>query len=147
MLRVVIVCSKCFICSSLPLQQVISCYKLQVFYLDITYIFTHMLQVYVVDVSSVSDVCCIQVFHVACVSCYSESQGMRGSDGGMARALGNEARRAGGRGVQCAGGRRSPARQGKQMGRGARMGAGRIEVDGVDCEQVVRTRCACGQAN
>jgi hypothetical protein len=26
---------------------VFSCYKLQVFYLDVTYVFTHMLQVYV----------------------------------------------------------------------------------------------------
>jgi hypothetical protein len=55
---VTIVYSKCFICSSLPLQQVFSC-KLQVFYLDITYIFTHMLQVYFFNISSVLDVCYI----------------------------------------------------------------------------------------
>ena len=30
--------------------------------------FTHMLQAYVSNVSSASDVCCIQVFHVASVS-------------------------------------------------------------------------------
>jgi hypothetical protein len=65
---------------------------LQVFYLDVVYVFTHMLQVYLPDVSSVSDVCCIQVFDVARVSCYFKSQGLRGSDGGMARALGNGAR-------------------------------------------------------
>jgi hypothetical protein len=40
--------------------------------------FTHMLQVYVLDVSSVAYVCCIKVFHVAYLSCYSESQGARG---------------------------------------------------------------------
>ena len=48
------------------------------FYLDVVYVFTHMLQVYVSDVSSVLDVCCIQVFHVARVSCCSESQGCWG---------------------------------------------------------------------
>ena len=32
--------------------------------------FTHMLQVYVLNVSFASDVCCIQVFHVASVSCF-----------------------------------------------------------------------------
>jgi hypothetical protein len=40
------------------LEQVISCCKFQVFYLDVVYVFTHMLQVYVSNVSSVSDVCC-----------------------------------------------------------------------------------------
>ena len=70
------VCSKCFIFSSLPLQQVFSYCKLQImFYLDVAYVFTHMLQVYVLDVSSVSDVCCIQVFHIAYLSCCSESLG------------------------------------------------------------------------
>ena len=37
-----------------------------------------MLQVYVLDVSSISYGCCIQAFHVARVSCCSESQGARG---------------------------------------------------------------------
>jgi hypothetical protein len=32
--------------------------------------FTHMLQVYVPNISSASDVCCIQVFHVVSVSCF-----------------------------------------------------------------------------
>jgi hypothetical protein len=32
--------------------------------------FTHKLQVYVLNVSSASDVCCIQVFHIASVSCF-----------------------------------------------------------------------------
>ena len=32
--------------------------------------FTHMLQLYVLNISSASDVCCIQVFHVASVSCF-----------------------------------------------------------------------------
>jgi hypothetical protein len=72
------VCSKCFICSSLSLEQVFSCCKLQVFYLDVVYVFTHMLQVYFLDVSFVSDVCCIQVFYVARVPCCSESQERRG---------------------------------------------------------------------
>jgi hypothetical protein len=35
------------------------------FYLDVA--FTHMLQAYVPNVSSVSNVCCIRVFHVASV--------------------------------------------------------------------------------
>jgi hypothetical protein len=37
------------------------------FYLDVTYV-SHILQQYVSSVSYVSDVCCIQVFHVASVS-------------------------------------------------------------------------------
>jgi hypothetical protein len=65
---------KYFIYFSLLLQQMFSCEKLQVFYLDVTYDFTHILQVYVLDVSSVSYVCCIQVFHVTRVSCCSDSQ-------------------------------------------------------------------------
>jgi hypothetical protein len=51
----------------------VSCCKLQVFYLDVAYIFSHMLQAYVLDISSVLDVCCIQVFLVVRVSCCSES--------------------------------------------------------------------------
>jgi hypothetical protein len=50
-----------------------SVFMLQVFYPDVAYVFTHMLKVYVPDVSSVSDVYCIQVFHVICVSCVLES--------------------------------------------------------------------------
>jgi len=48
---------------------VYSCCKLQVFDLDVA-CFTHMLQVYVTNVSFASKVCCIQVFHVASVSCF-----------------------------------------------------------------------------
>ena len=48
--------------------------------------FTHMFQVYVLNVSSASDVCCIQVFHV--------SEGCSESHGGMARVLVDWARRA-----------------------------------------------------
>ena len=62
---------------------------LQVFYPDVAYVshsvaivlsgccicFTHMLQAYILDVLSVAYVCCIQVFHVAHLSCCSESQG------------------------------------------------------------------------
>jgi hypothetical protein len=59
-----------------------SCYKLQVFDLDAAYFFIHMLQVYVPNILYVSDVCCIQVFYVARVSCCLESQGALGSDGG-----------------------------------------------------------------
>jgi len=43
--------------------------------------FTHMLQVYIPDISSVSNVRYIQVFNVAHVSCCSESQGRRRPDG------------------------------------------------------------------
>jgi hypothetical protein len=43
----------------------------------------HMLQVYVLNVSFASDVCCIQVFHVASISCFSLE-----SHGGTTRALG-----------------------------------------------------------
>ena len=58
-------------------------HMLQVFYLDVAYVFhthvasvlskyciyfTDMLQQYDSNVSSVSDVCCIQMFHVASVS-------------------------------------------------------------------------------
>ena len=32
--------------------------------------FTHMLQVYISNVSSALDVCCIQVFHVASILCF-----------------------------------------------------------------------------
>jgi hypothetical protein len=39
--------------------------------------FIHTLEVYVPDVSSISYVCCIQVFHVSHLSCCSESQGER----------------------------------------------------------------------
>jgi hypothetical protein len=47
--------------------------------------FSYRLQVYVTDVSSILDVRCIQVFHVARVSCCSESQGaqVKGRDGGL----------------------------------------------------------------
>jgi hypothetical protein len=34
-------------------------FMLQVFYLDVTYIFTHMLQLYVPNISSSLDVCCV----------------------------------------------------------------------------------------
>jgi hypothetical protein len=48
------------------------CFKclLQIFYLDVVYVTVpiHMLQVYVVDVSSISDVCCKKCFYVASVS-------------------------------------------------------------------------------
>jgi hypothetical protein len=50
--------SKCFSYWNLMLQQVISCCKFQVFYPDIVYVFTHVLQVHVPNVSLVSDVCC-----------------------------------------------------------------------------------------
>jgi hypothetical protein len=59
------VCFKCF-----------SCFKrtLQVFYLDVTYVALpiHMLQEYVVNVSSVSDVCCSK-----CFSCNMSARGRR----------------------------------------------------------------------
>ena len=48
------------------LQQVFSCCKLQVFYLDVADV-SHTCCVYVPIVSSTSDVCCIQVFHVASI--------------------------------------------------------------------------------
>jgi hypothetical protein len=83
------VCSKCLICSSLPLQQVFSCCKLQVLYLDVAYVFTYMLQLYVLDVLAVSDICCIQMF--SCCMCFMlfRESGAQRSDGGMAHAPGN----------------------------------------------------------
>ena len=47
--------------------------------------FKHMLQVYVPNVSSASDLCCIQVFYVVSVSCFG---GMFRESWGMARAPG-----------------------------------------------------------
>jgi hypothetical protein len=100
-----------------------------------------MLKVYVSNILSISDVYCIQVFHVARVSCFSVSQGAQGSDGGMARAPENGAQQAGGRRTWCTtrwgsavGG---TTRRGAPVGRGERMRAGRIEADEVDCKRVV----------
>ena len=70
-----------------------SCCKLQVFYLYVAYVshtccsicFTHMLQVYV---SSASDVCCIQVSHVASVSCFRGMFGESWGHGSGARGRG-----------------------------------------------------------
>ena len=42
-------------------------HMLRVFYLDDAYV-SHMLQQYVSNVSSVSDICCIHMFHAASVS-------------------------------------------------------------------------------
>jgi hypothetical protein len=104
---------------------------------------------YAPDVLSVSDVCCIQVFYVALVSCCSESRAVRGSDGGTALAPGNGAWQAGGRWTWRAahwgpvvGGtmaRGASTGQGERMGQGARMSAGQIETDGAGCEPVVWT--------
>jgi hypothetical protein len=112
---------------------------------------------YAPDVLSVSDVCCIQVFYVALVSCCSESRAVRGSDGGTALAPGNGAWQAGGRWTWRAahwgpvvGGtmaRGASTGQGERMGQGARMGAGRIEADGAGCEPVTDvTMAQCMQA-
>ena len=66
MLQVACVLSGCCICFHTYVASVcfkcFSCFKrmLQVFYLDVAYVFTHMLQVYV---PSVLEVCRIQVFH------------------------------------------------------------------------------------
>jgi hypothetical protein len=55
-------CSKCFNCFSLMLQ----CFFMsQLFYLDVAYIFTHMLRAYILNVSSISNVRYIRVFHIA----------------------------------------------------------------------------------
>ena len=48
------------------------------FYFGCCIRFTHVLQVYVSDVLSVAYLCCIQVFHVAHLSCSSENQGTWG---------------------------------------------------------------------
>jgi hypothetical protein len=56
------ICSKRFICCSLPFQHVFLRCKLQVFYLDVAYVFTHMLQVHALDVSYV--VFMLHVFYV-----------------------------------------------------------------------------------
>jgi hypothetical protein len=144
------VCSKGLICSSLPLQQVFSCCKLQVLYLDVAYVFTYMLQLYVLDVLAVSDICCIQVFSCCmCFMLFRESGAWR-SDGGTSQAVGNgrDELVAGRRGAQRAGRRWLGARQGRVRLRGvvngwrqgAWMGAGRIKADGADCERVVLTQ-------
>jgi len=69
------------------LQQVFSCCKLQVFYLDVEYIFTHMSQINVPDVSS------RHILHlsVSCCTCLMlfGGQGAGGSDGGTTRTSGN----------------------------------------------------------
>jgi hypothetical protein len=39
-------------------------FMLQLFYLDIAYVFTHILQAYVRNISSISNVYCIRVFHI-----------------------------------------------------------------------------------
>jgi hypothetical protein len=78
------VCLKCFIYFICTLQQVfyldvhifhtyVRCcicftHMLQVFLFGYCISFTHMLQQYISNVSSVSDKCCIEVFHVASVS-------------------------------------------------------------------------------
>jgi hypothetical protein len=54
---------------------------------------THMLQVYVPNVSSASDLCCIQVFNVACVSCF---RGLFRESWGTTCALGEGPWQAGG---------------------------------------------------
>jgi hypothetical protein len=60
-------CLKCFSCFSL----------VGVFVLQVAIVlsgccicFTHMSRIYVPNVSSASDLCCIQVFHVTSVSCF-----------------------------------------------------------------------------
>jgi hypothetical protein len=63
------VCSKCFSCLILMLQEVFYCCKCLS---GCCICFTHMLQVYVRNVSSASDLFCIQVFHVASVSCFRD---------------------------------------------------------------------------
>ena len=67
---VAIVCSKCFNCFSLYVA--ISVFMLQVASVlsGCCIYFIHMLQVHVPNVSFASDLCCIQVFHVASVSCF-----------------------------------------------------------------------------
>jgi hypothetical protein len=52
------VCSKMFHLFQSSVQQVFSGRNLQMFYLDVAYVFTHMLQVYVLNVSPIFDVCC-----------------------------------------------------------------------------------------
>jgi hypothetical protein len=58
---------KCFICFSRLLQQVFSCFKLHVFYMDVVYVFTHMLQVYVPNVLPVFQMCYLFQTYVASV--------------------------------------------------------------------------------
>jgi hypothetical protein len=77
--------------SRLLLQQEFSCFKLQVFYQNVAYVFTHMLQVYVPNISYVLDVCCIKCFVLF------EELGARRSDGGTTQAPGNGTQRASGR--------------------------------------------------
>jgi hypothetical protein len=95
--------------------------------------FTHTLQVYVLDVSPFSYVCCIKMFHVV------QRVRRRGSDGGTTQVLGNGARRAraGERGVQ-----RTSVLRTKRVEAGSRgatgAGRGRPQIDadkaGCTCE-------------
>jgi len=86
--------------------------------------------VYFLDVLSISDVCCI-LFHVARVSCCSESQG----HGRREMERGEPV--AGRRGVRSTGGRRlgDTTGRGAPAGRGERMGAGN-QGRRADCKRV-----------
>ena len=61
------------------------------FYLDVAYVFTHMLQVYIPVISYVLDVCCIQMFFILQVfyvvrpgASRGPMDGARGAPGGSA---------------------------------------------------------------
>jgi hypothetical protein len=93
--------------------------------------FIHMLQIYIPNVSSVSYGCCIQVFHVAGISCYLESEGAQrvieawhahqGMNHGELEADRQGAQRIGVRQMRCAAGPTVKA----QRERGARAGQGK----------------------
>jgi hypothetical protein len=80
--------------------------------------------VYVLDVSPVSDICCIQVFHIMRVSCSWESQGRGGMGRGESVVGECGARRIG---CQQSGARQggdTPARAGQTNGDGSWSGVG-----------------------
>jgi hypothetical protein len=71
--------------SSIPVFRAANVFMLQVFYLDVAYVITHMLQLYVLDVLSVSDVCCVKCFMLHVFRIIRRVRGRGRSDGGTAR--------------------------------------------------------------
>jgi len=113
------------------LQQVFSCCKLQVVYLDVAYVFcTH-----VASVCSRCFICFRRMLHVFHVVWRVRERGRVMVAPHGCRGLGHGEPVAGGCGTRCVRGWRSGHDE-----VGCACGAGRIEEDGTDCEQVTRTR-------
>jgi hypothetical protein len=110
-----------------------------VFYLDVAYVFIHMLQAYFLDVSS-ADVCCIQVFLVARISCFSESQGCVARHGRWE--IGRDELVAGERGALGAGSQGHDGAGQMDGGRSNRGERGELRASHTN---TMTARCACGQ--